>query len=272
MPEQDLEVRLMAKLARGEAIRSQDEMTHDYRQALIRLMLMQADSELAAAFGYVPWITQAVSTKEMLRISSIVHDEVRHARVMFKLLEDFGIDADTRVKEFDYTLRIGETFDLGTNRATADLRMNVFYYPIMSWYDFIIFSVLTHRAAWHQLFDTSLCSYGPWCEVIEGILKEEEMHMAHADYLLKRHMHGSKNRFAAQESLDLWFKRVLNVFGTTDSEHNKVYKKYGLKKRDNFEVRGAYVADLAKVVASVGLKLPAWNAFSYAKNPSDATA
>ena len=55
--EREKEERLAEKLVKGEKIASTEEMTEEYRENLKHLMMMQADSELAGAFGYVPWIT-----------------------------------------------------------------------------------------------------------------------------------------------------------------------------------------------------------------------
>ena len=80
--DREKEERLNEKLARGEKIRSGEEMTEEYRGHLTHLMMMQADSELAGAFGYVPWIMKSPDIRETLQVSQIVKDEVRHARVM----------------------------------------------------------------------------------------------------------------------------------------------------------------------------------------------
>src|SRR3989338_9536764 len=84
--------RLEEKLAKGEKIVSVEEMTEEYRHHLTHLMMMQADSELAGAFGYVPWIMKSPSIQETLSVAQIVKDEVRHARVMYRLLDEMGLD------------------------------------------------------------------------------------------------------------------------------------------------------------------------------------
>src|SRR5579864_6836156 len=78
LSERQKEERLQEKLAKGEQIASADEMTEEYRENLINLMMMQADSELAGAFGYVPWIMKSPSIQETYTVSQIVKDEVRH--------------------------------------------------------------------------------------------------------------------------------------------------------------------------------------------------
>ena len=104
---EDREKRMWEKIRSGEAIENMDEMSDDYFNNLVNLMLQQADSELAGAFGYVPWIMQAPTTEEKLAVANIVKDEVRHARAMYRLLEDLGIDVDSHVAKHDYTFRSG---------------------------------------------------------------------------------------------------------------------------------------------------------------------
>ncbi len=271
MTELDREQRLLEKIRRGETVNSPEEMTEGYKENLINLMLMQADSELAGAFGYVPWIMKAVSTKEMLTVSAITHDEVRHARVMYQLLEDLGVDVEDRVKQFDFTLRVGDEIELGATRAAQDQRVNIFYYPINTWYDFIMFNVLMDRGAGHQLQDATESSYGPWKAVMEGIMKEEEMHIAHGDYWLKRLGRNPKHKEATQEALDRWFPRVMNIFGRPNSPRNKSYIKYGLKKRDNHEVRMTFAEEVYGVVAEATLRKPIWETpADWSKLPMDA--
>ena len=271
MSNEEKERKVLEKVARGETINSPEEMSESYKENLVNLMLMQADSELAGAFGYVPWIMKAVSTKEMLTVSAITHDEVRHARVMYQLLEDLGVDVEDRVKQFDFTLRVGDEIELGATRAATDARVNIFYYPINTWYDFIMFNVLMDRGAGHQLQDAVDSSYGPWRAVMEGIMKEEEMHIAHGDYWLKRLGRSPKHKEATQEALDRWFPRVMNIFGRPNSPRCKQYIKYGLKKRDNHEVRLTFADEVYGVTTEAGLRKPIWNEpADWSKLPMDA--
>src|SRR2546425_12939619 len=133
------ERQMMARIERGERLESGDEMTPVYRDHLVHLMTMQADSELAGGYGYVPWITKAPTVEEKHVVAQIVKDELRHAAVMYGLLADLGVDVDTHVRTHDeiFTMRIEGTADIGTERITTDKRVNIFYYPIETWADFI---------------------------------------------------------------------------------------------------------------------------------------
>src|SRR5262244_2166363 len=92
---------LQARIERGDRIESVEEMTEEYRDNLIHLMTMQADSELAGGYGYVPWITKAPGVEEKHVVAQIVKDEIRHATVMYGLLADLGVNVDTHVRAHD---------------------------------------------------------------------------------------------------------------------------------------------------------------------------
>jgi ring-1,2-phenylacetyl-CoA epoxidase subunit PaaA len=256
--EEDRNAVLLEKIRHGELVEDPADMTDEYRENLIHLMMMEADSEIAGAFGYVPWIMKAPNPAEMLAVASIARDEVRHGRVVYKLLENLGVDVENRVKQFDFTLRVGEQDYLGQKRAGQDQRVNIFYYPIDTWSDFIMFNVLMDRAAGHQLDDVVHCSYGPWRRVMDGIMKEETMHIAHGDTWLKRLGRDPATHDELQETLNLWWPRVMNVFGRPKTRRNAIYQKWQLKVRDNDEVRQAFVDDVTKAIEEATLTVPTW--------------
>src|SRR5258708_5003539 len=244
------------KLGKGESIEGLDDMSDEYYDHLMNLMLQQADSELAGGFGYVPWIMKAPTTEEMLVVSNIVRDEVRHARAMYRLLEDAEFGVDDWVDTMDFTFRVDDTLDLGDKRAAKDKRVNIFYYPIDSWEDFVMFNLLVDRGAGHQLEDVRTSSYGPWRREIDRIFKEEKTHIAHGDYWVKRLALDPATKNEIQEALNRWWPRVMSIFGRPGSKKNKSYRELGLKKRDNHEVRGTFAQEVQANADAWGLKVP----------------
>jgi len=258
LTERQKEELLRERLAKGETLASAEEMTDEYREHLVHLMMMQADSELAGAFGYVPWIMKSPSIQETYTVAQIVKDEVRHAHVMYRLLEQLGADVQAYYESHNFSLRVQDA-DIGTQRVADDKRVNIFYYPIETWYDFIMFNFCMDRGAGHQLEDAKTCSYKPWADVMEGIFKEEAMHMAHGDWWVKKLASDPATKGKAQEALNVWFPRTMNIFGRANSPKNKIYRRLGLKKRDNDEVRQAFAAEIAEKCGKFGLDVPAWS-------------
>jgi ring-1,2-phenylacetyl-CoA epoxidase subunit PaaA len=248
---------LAAKIAAGARFNRREEMNTEYFDDLINLMTMQADSELAGAFGYVPWIQKAPGVEEKLIVANIVRDETRHAKAVYGLLRDLGIDVDSRVEEHDYNFRVARE-NIGTERAGSDARVNIFYYPIETWADFVTFNFLMDRGAGHQLEDGLVCSYAPWANELQRIFKEELTHIRHGDMWVERLAKDPAQKEEIQAAVTKWFPRVMNIFGRPGTKRNERYRRYGLKKRDNDEVRAAFVGEVKANCEAWGLTLPEW--------------
>ncbi len=249
---------MLERIERGERLESADEMTPEYREALVHLMTMQADSELAGGYGYVPWIQKAPTVDEKHVVAQIVKDELRHAAVMYGLLADLGVDVDSHVRAHDevFTMRIEADADIGTRRITSDKRVNIFYYPIETWQDFVFFNFCMDRGAGHQLEDVRSCSYGPWVRAIEGIFKEEKFHIRHGEYWVKKLAEDPATHDEAQATFAKWYIRTMKIFGRPGSPKNVLYRRYRLKLRDNDEVRQAFATEVAGLCEKFGLTVP----------------
>ncbi len=256
----DCEQAMMATIRRGGRLESADEMTPEYREHLIHLMTMQADSELAGGYGYVPWITRAPTVEEKHVVAQIVKDEIRHATVMYGLLADLGVDVDRHVEAHDavFTMRVSSDADLGTQRITSDKRVNIFYYPIETWADFVFFNFCMDRGAGHQLEDVRHCSYGPWVRAIEGIFKEEKFHIRHGEYWVKKLAEDPATHDEAQATFNKWYIRTMNIFGRPGSPKNQRYRELRLKVRDNDEVRQTFAREVKELCQKFGLAVPEW--------------
>src|SRR5512135_1708837 len=184
---QEIEARMAAEVSAAKKADTPEQMNELFRESLINLLYMQADSELAGALGYVPCVRMSPNVEEFLASSMIVKDEFRHARVVYKLLENLGEDVDAHVRGHDFTMRLSDSdANIGTQRAADDKRVNIFYYPIDDWVDFCMFNFCMDRGAGHQLEDSLQATYKPWARVLDGIFREEKFHIAHGDNWVKR--------------------------------------------------------------------------------------
>ena len=89
-------------------------------------------------------------------VAQIVKDELRHAHRHVRAARRPRRRRATRTcarHDETFTMRIDADADIGTARITADKRVNIFYYPIDTWADFIFFNFCMDRGAGHQLED-----------------------------------------------------------------------------------------------------------------------
>lgn len=253
------EIELFDSIKNGKKFEEGETLPPIYEKALKNLLWMQHDSEYSGALGYAPWIEKAPTMQEKVIVAQIVKDEMRHASVIYRLLEGLGENVITHIEKSELAWKMPEdAANIGFQRLKEDFRVNIFYYPINYWEDFILFNFLMDRAAGHQLEDTLDSSYMPWKKGIEGIYKEEIMHLAHGDKWIKILANNDKKEFL-QERLNIWWPRVMNVFGSTKGRSNDLYVKLGLKKRTNQEIRDTFVSEVEKMCAEAGLILPEYN-------------
>jgi ring-1,2-phenylacetyl-CoA epoxidase subunit PaaA len=230
---------MMKKIQAGEKLESPQEITDEYREHLLTLMIAQADSELAGAYGYIPWIEGAPTVAEKLAMANIVKDECRHAKAMYDLLDRLDVDTNKLIYQ-----------DKMKNR------MKVFYEPIKTWTDLVMFNFLMDRAAGHQLRDAAECSWGPWSRTMLQIEKEEWMHVKHGETWVRKLSENPKEKPDVQRALDFWFPKVNKVFGKSGTETNKAFQKFKLKQRDNQDVRDTWYSEIKPLLQSYGLTVP----------------
>ena len=251
---------LFEDIANGKTFNEGDELPELYRSKLLNLLYMQGDSEYSGALGYLPWVEKAPTIQSKVLVGQIVKDEMRHASVVYRLLKGLGQDPEERINNYDLGYKLeDDQANIGFNRAKDDLRVNIFYYQIKFWEDFVLFNFLMDRAAGHQLEDTLHSSYTPWKEAISGIYKEEVMHVAHGDKWVKKLAADPERKPFLQERLNLWWPRVMNVFGSSRSSTNDIYVKLGLKKRTNAEVRDVFLKEIKSMTDEWGLEIPKYD-------------
>ena len=85
---------LKEKIRNGFIVESEDEMTETYKKALITQLTVQGDTELISAPSYFNVAKDAPSTNTMVSAMAIIQDELGHANIAYRLLEDLGVDRE----------------------------------------------------------------------------------------------------------------------------------------------------------------------------------
>src|SRR4029434_5305810 len=103
-----------------------------------------------------------------------------------------------------------------------------------------MFNFCMDRGAGHQLEDGRHSSYGPWRRGVEGIFKEERMHIRHGELWIKRLAESPATRDESTLTCQKRYVRTMNICGRPGSPKSRVYRELGLKHRDNDEVRRTF--------------------------------
>ncbi len=222
------------------------ELPEDMRDLLLKMLTVQADTEFASVEQHRDWQTDAPSAEDRWVIARIVADEVRHGLSMVRLLRDFGEDGEKAIEGL-------------MKRRIGDHILDSFNIEFKDWIDVVTFTCFVDRVGLYQLESFVECSYAPLARQIPLMLNEEQLHIGFGLNGLKKAVNdpnypGNKER--AQESVDFWVPRALDMFGHKGSKNAALAQELGIKRWQNEEMRLRYYKEIAGICESLGLETP----------------
>src|SRR5687768_16470131 len=116
---------LRAKVQDGYILESPAEMTEGYKKALIVQLLVQADTELMSAPAYWMAAQDAPSTNTMVSAVAIIQDELAHANIAYRILEDMGLNKEQLIygrepQEFKHPYGFDQPLESWAELVTAN--------------------------------------------------------------------------------------------------------------------------------------------------------
>ena len=232
------------RINRGEKIEPADWMPDAYRQQLIRLIQVHANSEICGALPEGGWIPHAPSMKRKLALVAKVQDEVGHAQLLYRAAETLGPSREQMVEEL---------ID-GKSKFS-----NVFHYPAETWADVAVIAWLIDAAAIINQVMMSEGSYGPYARALKRICYEEAFHMKHGHEMCIALGTGSKiQRELLQDALDRWWTPIMMFHGPSDKEstHTTLLVRWQIKLKTNDEQRQQFLRQFVPKIFDLGLTLP----------------
>ena len=163
---------LPRKVQEGIIVESEAVMTETYKKALITQLTVQGDTELISAPAYFMAAKDAPSTNTMVSATAIIQDELGHANIAYRLLEDLGVDRHWLLYE----------------REPAKFKHPYgFDQPLMNWAELVAANALYDRAGITLLGDVHRnTSYGPLKRGLVKVGLEENFHLRHGEVWIRR--------------------------------------------------------------------------------------
>ncbi|GCE28035.1 phenylacetate-CoA oxygenase subunit PaaA [Dictyobacter alpinus] len=229
-------------LAAGGKVEATDWMPDAYRQSLIRFIEMHANSELMGALPERDWIMRAPSIHRKLALTAKIQDEVGHAELLYRLVEDLGKPRSACLD------------DLIAGKGKFH---NTFHYATYSWADVGIIAWLVDAAAivsQHALRDSS---YAPYARTMQKICWEESFHMMHGRDMIITMMNGTEaQRQMVQESLNRWWPALMVFHGPATPPEKDKDLQWRIKAKANEELRQEFLNLQVPRLREVGLVIP----------------
>ncbi|MBB3017353.1 1,2-phenylacetyl-CoA epoxidase catalytic subunit [Microvirga lupini] len=247
---------LVSFVAGGGRLSAPDNVTPRYRGELMRLMAIFVDSEMAGASGFADCINLAPGLKERITATHIVLQKFNHAQQVLSLMEQFGANTDQYVGAHPWASRLDRSVNLGLRRIGGDMRLNVFHYPINGWVDAVVMNCLMGQATVVQLDELTRGSYQPLAETLATILPVERRHAELGEHGLRAALEKGHDRTDAQASVNYWYPRVADTFGSSTSDHFTQHRKYALRQKGREELLAQWQGIVHPILSQFGLIAP----------------
>lgn len=224
-----------------------EELEPDMAQLIVKLMVVQADTEFASIQQHRPWLDQAPTLEDRWIESRIVADEARHGLQACRILRDFGEPGQQYIDEL-------------LRKREGEHKLDAFNMKFDTWGDVGAFTCFVDRVGVYQLRAFQECSYGPLARAMPLMLSEEQLHLNFGASVLRRMVqdgpkyYGSKAE--AQAAVQKWYPRALDMFGHSNSATSRRAIEYGLKRWTNEEARARYIQEVSALTSRIGLELP----------------
>lgn len=236
---------LKERIANGFVVESVDDMTPGYMKALKTQMLVQGDTELMSAPAYYMAAKDAPTISSRIAVSAVIQDELGHANIAYRLLEDLGEDKE----------------DLVFGRAPNEFKNPYgFDQPLENWAEMAVANGFFDRAGIVLLSDVHQnTSYGPLKRALVKVDKEEYFHLRHGESWMRRlSKAGGEVKELLQQAVDWMFPTAIEWFGLPDDlKRHTGQLEYRLKGKTNDELRQTWMASVVPLCDEVGVEVPA---------------
>jgi len=224
-----------------------EEVPPEMRKLIVKLMVVQADTEFASIQQHRPWLDKAPTLEDRWIEARIVADEARHGLQACRILRDFGEEGQQLIDEL-------------LAKREGQHKLDAFNMTFDKWSDVGAFTCFVDRVGVYQLRAFQECSYGPLARAMPLMLSEEQLHLNFGASVLKRMVREgprySGSREEAQAAVQKWYPRALDMFGHSNSETSRKAIELGLKRWTNEEARARYIQEITPLVHALGLTLP----------------
>ena len=203
---------------------------------------MHGNSELMGVLPEREWILRAPTLQRKLALTAKVQDEVGHAQLIYRVVEDLG-------KPREQCLA-----DLVSGKAKFH---NVFHYPTKTWGDVGVIAWLVDAAAIISQKALLKCSYAPYARIMKKICWEESFHILHGRDVILAMVTGTPAQFElVQEALDRWWGPLMQFHGNPIPADDDPMFLWRIKSQGNEEARQQFLDGYVPQILELGLTVP----------------
>ncbi len=233
-----------ARLRAGRLVETAEQMSPIYLEGIRRILTVSADTELISAPAYFHAAQDAPSINAYVSAMGIIQDELGHAHIAYRLMEDLGVDKEQliygrRPEEFKYPY----AFDV----------------PLDTWVELVVANAFYDRAGYVLLGDVfKHTTFGPWKRALVKVDREENFHLRHGETWMRKIIEEPGGRERLQAAVDWMFPLTVEWFGLPDElKQHTEQLDYGFKGSSNDTLRQVWMSTAVPLCQELGLQAPA---------------
>jgi benzoyl-CoA 2,3-dioxygenase component B len=194
------------------------------RDLLLKLIMVQGDTEFASVEQQRRLIDTAPTDKDLRSLVRINAEEMRHGwQMSYLLVEHFGDSGKAEAKKL-----------LERSADRGERILGAFNQPLQSWLDFFTFTAFVDRDGMYQLKMQSYSGFAPLARSMGPMLNEESFHLLTGLTGLQRILRaGNVPADVLQRRLNYWLSACYDLFGHERSRGAGSAYHWGLKGRFN---------------------------------------
>ncbi len=231
-------------------IETVEQMTEEYKTALMKVIYALASTEFASVEQHQPWINQGPTAEDRFIQAQIAADEAHQGFVDSRMLRSFGPEGEQKAATL-LKVRMGEHL------------LSAFNVPFESWVDVCGFCFCLDLVAWYHLRAMENCSYAPLAREMTTMVNEERFHASFGARRIRDIVRNpdyarlcGATAADAQKTVDKWYPQALDTFGAKDSKFSEAAVALGIRRWGNEELRQMFKKDIDGQIEDIGLLVP----------------
>lgn len=238
------EDQMISRIQGGSLVESADQMSEKYRKGIHRILTVSADTELVSAPAYYHAAkNDAPTINAFVSAMGIIQDELGHAHIAYRLMEDLGLSKEELI------------YDRDANDFKYPYAFDV---PLETWVELACANALYDRAGFVLLSDVfNHTTFAPWKRALVKVDKEENFHLRHGETWMKKIVKSAEGKEKLQRAVDWMLPLTLEWFGLPDHlKTQTVQLDYGFKGQSNDQLRQTWMSTAIPFLDSLGLESP----------------
>jgi 1,2-phenylacetyl-CoA epoxidase catalytic subunit len=145
---------------------------------------------------------------------------------------------------------------LGVGGVTTPIQQYLFHIPIETFCDLAYFNALGDRVGCYIGETWDGVPYEPLLSVADRLHKDEVFHATFGMSNLRRVCSTPEGLDEANEKIKTWWPAALDMFGRSDSSAAEAYVRWGLRKKNNADLRRQYIEETRPLLEAIGINVP----------------